>query len=86
LIAVLAGCAGGGVYEESVSYDNGVARECGDGPGLQPCRDADGETYAEETDPDFIELDSNEDLAESAERIRNETPQELEQTIRSMEH
>ena len=38
------GCAGDEVYEERVTYDHGIARECGEGPGLSPCRDASGET------------------------------------------
>lgn len=85
LAAMLTGCAGGDIYEERVTYENGVARECGEGPGLQPCRDYSGETYAEETDPNYIGLESNEDLEESAEEIRNESPEALEKTIEGLE-
>ena len=59
-LTVLVGCAGGGeVYEERVTYDHGVARECGEGPGLSPCRDASGETYAEEMDPNYIGFENH---------------------------
>jgi hypothetical protein len=85
LAAMLAGCAGGDIYEERVTYENGVARECGEGPGLQPCRDYNGETYAEETDPNYVGLDSNEDLEKSAAEIREESPEALERTIEGLE-
>ena len=62
-----------------------MARECGEAPGLQSCRDYSGETYAEETDSNYIGLHSNEDLEESAEEIRNETPAALERTIEGLE-
>lgn len=73
------------MYEERVPYDHGIARECGESPGLSPCRDASGETYAEELDPNYVGLDSNEELRESAETIRNESPKELEKTIEGLE-
>ena len=85
-LTVLTGCAGGEVYEERVTYDHGVARECGEGPGLSPCRDASGETYAEEMDPNYVGLESNEDLEKSSAKIRNESTEELEKTIEGLEN
>ena len=71
-LTVLTGCARGEVYEERVTHDHGVARECGEGAGLSPCRDASGETYAEEMDPNYIGLESKEELEKSSAKIRNE--------------
>jgi hypothetical protein len=85
-LALLSGCAGGEVYEERVTYEHGVAHECGVGPGLSPCRDASGETYADELDPNYVGLDSNEELRESSTEIRNESPEELERTIKGLEN
>ena len=85
VLTLLTGYARGEVYEERVTYDNGIASECGEGAGLSPCRDASGETYAEELDPNYVGLDSNEELRESAETIRNQSPKELEKTIEGLE-
>jgi len=88
-VTLLSGCAGGAggeVYEERVTYEHGVAHECGVGPGLSPCRDASGETYADELDPNNVGLDSNEELRESSAEIRNESPDELEHTIEGLEN
>ena len=63
-----------------------MAHECGVGPGLSPCRDASGETYADELDPNYVELDSNEELRKSSAEIRNESPEELERTIEGLEN
>jgi hypothetical protein len=86
VLTLIAGCAGSEVYEERVTYDHGIAHECGEGPGLSPCRDVSGETYAHELDPNYVGLDSNEELTESAEKIRSESPEELEKTIEGLEH
>lgn len=85
-LTIASGSAGGEVYEERVTYDHGVAHECGEGTGLSPCRDASGETYAEELDPNYIELESNEELEKSSAKIRNESPEELEKTIEGLEN
>ena len=85
-LTVLTGCADGEVYEERVTYDHGVAHECGEGAGLSPCCDATGETYAEEMDPNHIGLESNEELEKSSAKIRNESPEELEKTIEGLEN
>ena len=72
------------VEEESVDED-GIVEECGEGDGLQPCRDADGETWKHADDPDYIKEDSTQQLEKSSAQIRNETPQQLEKTIEQIE-
>ena len=42
----------GDVVEEETVDENGIVEECGEGDGLQPCRDADGETWKHADDPD----------------------------------
>ena len=70
---------------EETTVDDGVVEECGDGPGLQPCRDAGGETWKHADDPDYIKVDSTRQLENSSEQIRDESPKELEQTIEQIE-
>ena len=82
----IAACTGSPqVVEERVTYDHGVVTECGEGPGLSPCRDANGLTYEQELDPNYIDTRTNEELLQSSEEIRNESPEELEKTIEAME-
>jgi hypothetical protein len=73
------------VVEETTVDDDGVVEECGDGPGLQPCRDAGGETWKHADDPDYIKVDSTQQLEQSSQQIRDESPKELEQTIEQIE-
>lgn len=73
------------VEEERVTDVDGVVQECGVGPGLSPCRDVNGETYAHEIDPNYVGVDSNAELEQSGEAIRNESPKELEKTIEGFE-
>lgn len=73
------------VVEETAVDDDGVVEECGDGPGLSPCRDAEGETWKHADDPDYIKVDSTQQLERSSEQIRDESPKELEQTIQQIE-
>ena len=73
------------VVEEGAVDDDGIVEECGDGPGLSPCRDADGETWKHADDPDYIKEDSTQQLDKSSAQIRNESPQELEKTIEQIE-
>ena len=82
-----AGCAGGGqIYEERITERNGIAYACGEGPGLEPCRDANGETYEQELNQDgYVGLEGNAELEADAERIRNETPEEAERTTEELE-
>jgi hypothetical protein len=73
------------VVEERVTENNGMYQVCGEGDGLNPCRDVNGETYEEEMGPADVKAESNNEMAAEAARIRNESPQELEATIRDME-
>jgi hypothetical protein len=75
----------GNIVEERVTYDGGAVRVCGEGDGLEPCRDANGQTYAEEIKGPSIDSESEEELAAEAARIRAESPQELNRTIGEME-
>ena len=81
------GCAGGGqVYEERITERNGIEYACGEGPGLEECRDADGETYEQELNQDgYIGLEGTDQLEADAQRIRNESPEEAEQTTEQLE-
>ena len=73
------------VVEEEAVDDDGIVEECGDGPGLSPCRDAEGETWKHADDPDYIKEDSTQQLDKSSAQIRNESPKELEKTIEQIE-
>jgi hypothetical protein len=73
------------VVEERVTENNGMYQVCGEGDGLNPCRDVNGETYEEEMGPADVKAESNNEMAAEAARIRDESPQELEATIRDME-
>ena len=73
------------VEEETIDDNNGVVEECGEGAGLNPCRDADGETWKHADDPDYIKEDSTQQLEQSSEQIRDESPKELEKTIEQIE-
>ena len=73
------------VVEEETVDDNGIVEECGEGDGLNPCRDADGETWKHADDPDYIKEDSTQQLEQSSAQIRNESPKELEKTIEQIE-
>jgi hypothetical protein len=75
----------GDVVEEETVDDNGIVEECGEGAGLNPCRDADGETWKHADDPDYIKEDSTQALEQSSAQIRNESPKELEKTIEQIE-
>ena len=74
-----------GLVEERVTEENGFYESCGEGAGLSPCRDINGETYDEEVRGPSIDTESTEELAEGAARIRSETPAELDQTITDLE-
>ena len=74
-----------GVVEERITNQGGFIETCGEGPGLSPCRDINGETYDEEVRGPSIDSESTDELAAEAARIRNESPAELEQTIGELE-
>jgi hypothetical protein len=75
----------GNLVEERVTYDHGVVRVCGEGEGLSPCLDANGQTYAEEVKGPSLDSESESQLAAEAARIRAESPAELNETIKEME-
>ncbi|MEE4193506.1 MAG: hypothetical protein V2I66_18145 [Halieaceae bacterium] len=73
------------VVEEREIERNGMYTVCGNAEGMQPCRDRNGMTYEEEMHGPDIQAESSDELAAQAERIRNESPEELEETIKEME-
>ena len=75
----------GNVLGERVTYDGGVVRVCGEGGGLDPCLDANGQTYAEQVRGPSIDSESEDQLMAEAARIRAESPEQLQQTIGEME-
>ena len=77
-LCLLACASGGQVYEERITESHGIVEACGEGAGLDPCRDASGETYAEEMDPESkLRTESNEEMAEESARLRGETNEEF---------
>jgi len=70
---------------ERVTERGGYIDVCGVGEGMAPCRDSNGETYEEETQGRDVQLEGSGELAEQAARIRSESPEELEETIRELE-
>ena len=79
------GWAQSGLVEERVTNEDGIILTCGEGAGLSPCRDINGETYDEEVSGPSIDSESTEELAAEAAKIRHESPQDLEQTIDELE-
>ena len=55
-----------GLVEERITNENGFLKACGTGDGLSPCRDANGETYAEEIKGPDIDSESTDELAAEA--------------------
>ena len=47
-LAVFPAWSQSGVVEERITNENGFIETCGEGAGLSPCRDVNGETYDEE--------------------------------------
>jgi len=74
-----------GIVEERVSDENGFIQSCGEGAGLSPCRDINGETYDEVVRGPSINQESTDELAAEAAHIRHESPAELEKTIGELE-
>ena len=73
------------IVEERVTVENGAVSVCGEGGGLDPCLDANGQTYAEQVRGPGIDDESESQLAAEAARIRAESPEELNKTIGEME-
>ena len=74
-----------GLVEERITQENGFYEACGEGAGLSPCRDVNGETYDEEVKGPSINSESTDELAAEAARIRHESPAQLQQTIGELE-
>jgi len=73
------------IVQERVTIENGAVEVCGQGGGLDPCLDANGQTYAQEVRGPGINDESESALAAEAARIRAESPEELNKTISEME-
>ena len=81
--SILTACTGTSEVEgERVTVDDGVVSVCGEGDGLPECRDYNGETYSEELK---YKTPTDEQMEKEAEKVRQESPQELEKTISEME-
>ena len=74
-----------GLVEERITQENGFYEACGEGAGLLPCRDVNGETYDEEVKGPSINSESTDELAAEASRIRHESPEQLQQTVGELE-
>jgi hypothetical protein len=73
------------IVEERVTVENGLVEVCGEGDGLDPCLDANGQTYAQEVKGPDLDAESESTLAAEAARIRAESPEQLNKTITEME-
>lgn len=73
------------IVEERVTEENGIVTTCGEGGGLNPCRDVNGATYDEEIRGPSVKSETSSQLAEEAARLRNESPEEFEDSIEAME-
>ena len=73
------------IVEERVTVENGAVSVCGEGGGLNPCLDANGQTYSQQVHGPGINDESESSLAAEAARIRAESPEELNKTIKEME-
>lgn len=72
---------------ERVNEQNGFYSVCGEGAGLSPCRDSNGETFLQELNDtgDLTTEESNAALEAQATEVRGESPEELENTIEALE-
>ena len=52
---------------------------------MNPCRDAEGVTWKHADDPNYVKLDSTQQLEQSAAQTASESPKELEKTIQQIE-
>ncbi len=69
------------VVEEQITDEGGVIKVCGEGDGLEPCLDANGQTYSEEAKGASMADESDDELAAEAARVRAESPAKLNETI-----
>jgi hypothetical protein len=75
----------GNIVGQKITVENGAVKVCGEGDGLNPCLDAQGQTYEQEVHGPGIDNEAENNLAAEAARIRAESPDELNKTIREME-
>jgi len=73
------------VLEDTTVGPGDVVETCGEGDGLNPCRDNQGETWQHADDPNYVKLDSTQQLDQSSAAIRAESPKQLEETIQQIE-
>ena len=73
------------VAEERVTVEDGAVKVCGEGDGLQPCLDANGQTYAQEVKGPGLDDMSESEMEAEAARVRSETPAQLNETIKEIE-
>jgi hypothetical protein len=85
-VLVVCGCSAwihAEIEEARVDVHNGVPQVCGEGGGLNPCRDVSGETFEQELTVDTTpELDSNEQMEHQADRLKHES---IEREIEELE-
>jgi hypothetical protein len=85
-LMLLASCANDLVEEQVDVEGDGAVVTCGEGDGLNPCIDPNGETEKQAEDPNYIKPDTTSEMEKSSAEIRAETPKELEKTIEGMEN
>lgn len=73
------------VVEESVTVQDGAVKVCGEGEGLDPCLDANGQTYSQEVKGPDLDDESDSEMEAEAARVRAETPAQLNETIKDVE-
>ena len=76
-------CANAEMEEERVDVHNGVPEVCGEGGGLNPCRDVDGETFEQELTVDTTpDLGSNKQMEHQVDKLKKEP---IEREIEDLE-
>ena len=84
-LMLLASCANDLVEEQVDVEGDGAVVTCGEGDGLNPCIDPNGETLNEAEDPAYVNQDTTSEMEKSSAEIRAESPKELEKTIEDIE-
>jgi hypothetical protein len=83
VVCGLFACSNAEIEEERVDVHNGVPEVCGEGGGLNPCRDVNGETFGQELTVDTTpDLDSNEQMEHQVDKLKNEP---IEREIEDLE-
>lgn len=73
------------IVEERITDEDGAIKVCGEGDGLDPCLDANGQTYAQEVKGPDLDDESESEMEAEAARVRAETPAQLNDTIKEIE-